>query len=47
MKECYVAPEAEVVQFVAQENLAFDDTTSFIGVDVTENQDGNADKWFD
>ena len=47
MKEHYVAPEVEVIRFVAQENLAFDDTTSFIGIDVTENQDGNANKWFD
>ena len=48
MKELYEAPEAEIVQFIAEENLAFD-KTSFLGWDVTDNQDGdwnNWDKWF-
>lgn len=50
MKELYVAPEAEIVRFVAEENLAFDDNTSFLGLDVTDAQDGNWEnwgKWFD
>ncbi len=49
MKELYEAPEAEIVQFVAEENLAFD-KTSFLGWDVSDNADGNWnnwDKWFD
>ena len=48
MKELYEAPEAEIVQFVAEENLAFGNT-SFLGWDVTDTQDGNWnnwDKWF-
>ena len=48
MKELYVAPEVEVVHFVAEENLAFDNT-SFLGWDITDTQDGNWnnwDKWF-
>ena len=32
MKEHYVAPEVEVIRFVAEENLAFDDSTSFPGL---------------
>lgn len=49
MKEQYVSPEAEIIHFVAEENLAFDDTTSFVGWDVTDTQDGyweNWEKWF-
>lgn len=48
MKEQYVAPEVEAVHFVAEENLAFDNT-SFLGWDITDTQDGNWnnwDKWF-
>lgn len=48
MKEIYVVPEAEIVLFVAEENLAFD-KTSFLGWDVTDQGDGNWnnwDKWF-
>lgn len=48
MKELYEAPEAEIVQFVAEENLAFN-KTSFLGWDITDNGDGNWenwDKWF-
>lgn len=47
MRETYVAPEAEIVCFIAQEELA--NQTSFLGFDVTENQDGDWngwDKWF-
>ena len=50
MKELYTAPEAEVVCCVAEEKLAFNNQDSFLGVDVTDNQDGNWndwDKWFD
>lgn len=43
MKKIYEAPEAEVICFVAEENLAFD--TSFLGFDVTDNQDGDWDNW--
>ena len=49
MKELYVAPEAEIVRFVAEEKLAFNDQDSFLGFDVTDNQDGDWggwDKWF-
>lgn len=49
MKELYVAPEAEIIQFVAEENLASGEQTSFLGWDVTDNSDGNwnnFDKWF-
>jgi hypothetical protein len=45
MKETYIAPEAEVIQFVAEENLAFDDKTSFLGWDVTDTQDGDWNNW--
>lgn len=45
MKELYTAPEAEIIHFVAEENLAFDDKTSFLGWDVTDTQDGNWDNW--
>ena len=49
MKEIYTAPEAEIIYFVAEENLAFDEKTSFLGWDVTDQGDGNWknwDKWF-
>ena len=49
MKEFYVAPEAEIIQFVAEENLAFGEQTSLLGWDVTDNSDGDwkdFDKWF-
>ena len=45
MKKIYEAPEAEVICFVAEENLAFDEETSFLGWDVTDNQDGNWENW--
>lgn len=48
MKELYTAPEAEIVYFVSEENLAFDDD-SFLGFDITGSEDGswdNWDKWF-
>jgi len=48
MRETYVAPEAEIVCFIAEENLAFN-MTSFLGWDVTDQGDGNWenwDKWF-
>lgn len=45
MKELYVAPEVEVIYFVAEENLAFDKQTSFLGWDVTDTQDGSWDNW--
>ena len=50
MKESYVKPEADVVYFVSEENLASGETTSFIGWDVTDKSDGgitNWGKWFD
>ena len=49
MKELYVEPKAEVIRFVAEENLASDGNTSFIGWDVTDSSDGtiNYDKGFD
>lgn len=49
MKELYMAPEAEIICFVAEENLAFDEKTSFLGWDITDKSDGdwtNWDKWF-
>lgn len=45
MKELYVAPEAEIVRFAAEEKLAFNDQDSFLGFDVTDQQDGNFDNW--
>ncbi len=45
MKAFYVAPEAEIVHFVAEENLAFDDQKSFLGWDITDTQDGNWKSW--
>ena len=47
MKERYVAPEAEIVRFAAEEALA--NQLSFVGYDVTNQQDGDWsswDKWF-
>ena len=47
MKEFYVAPEAEIVRFVAEEALA--NKVSFLGFDVTNKQDGDWsgwDQWF-
>ncbi len=50
MRKLYIAPEAEIVRFAAEENLAADDgSVSFVGVDVTDQQDGywdNWEKWF-
>ena len=45
MKELYVAPEAEIVCFAAEERIAFNDNSSFLGFDVTDTQDGNWDNW--
>ncbi len=49
MKELYVSPEAEVVCFVSEENLAWDTEadgiTSFLGWDITDYTDGNWTKW--
>lgn len=45
MKELYVAPAAEIIHFVPEESLAFDDKTSFLGFDVTEQQDGDWNNW--
>lgn len=52
MKELYISPEAEVVCFVSEENLALDENgiTSFLGWDITDYTDGNWnnwEKWFD
>ena len=43
MKEFYVAPEAEIVRFVAEEALA--NQVSFLGFDVTNKQDGDWSGW--
>lgn len=45
MKELYVAPEAEIVRFVAEENIALNEETSFLGWEVTGNKDGNWNNW--
>ena len=46
MKERYVAPEAEVVRFVAEENLASGEgLVSYVGFDVTSKQDGDWESW--
>ena len=45
MREIYIAPEAEIVRFAAEEKLAFNDQDSFLGFDVTDNQDGDWDGW--
>ncbi len=46
MKEFYVAPEAEIIRFVAQESIA-DNPASILDWAVN-NDDGiiNEDKWF-
>lgn len=48
MKELYVAPEAEVVRFVALENIADTNPTSVLDWEITDNKDGviDYDKWF-
>ena len=50
MKEFYVAPEAEVIRFVAEEYIADTDPTSVIDWVVSNNEDGdvgaNYEKWF-
>lgn len=52
MKEFYVAPEAEVIRFIAEENIAnTTDPTSVLDWLIEENQDGNVgtdnyNKWF-
>ena len=43
MKERYVAPEAEIVSFAAEEELATQ--VSFLGFDVTNQQDGDWNGW--
>ena len=46
MKELYMAPEAEIVRFAAEEALANDlATVSFVGIDVTNSQDGDWESW--
>ena len=45
MREIYIAPEAEIVRFAAEEKLAFNDQDSFLGFDVTDNQDGDWNGW--
>ena len=53
MKEFYVAPEAEVIRFVAEENIANENEVSVLDWNVENNADadgGNIDnygKWFD
>ena len=47
MKEMYIAPEVEIVCFAAEEALA--NQLSFLGYDVTNQQDGDWsgwDQWF-
>jgi len=50
MKELYMAPEAEITCFAAEEALANNEAqVSFVGFDVTQKQDGewnDWDKWF-
>ena len=50
MKEFYVAPEAEVIRFVAEEYIANTDPTSVLDWLIEDNLDGdvgtNYDKWF-
>ena len=43
MREVYVAPEAEIVRFAAEEALA--NQVSFMGFDVTNKQDGDWNGW--
>ena len=45
MKENYVTPEAEVIRFVSEENLANDEKASFIGWDITDKSDGDSTNW--
>ncbi len=46
MKEFYTAPEAEIIHFAAEEALANNGLqVSFVGVDVTEKQDGDWNSW--
>ena len=53
MKEFYVAPDAEIIRFVAEENIADTDPTSVLDWNVSDNKDGSFsnnvdsyDKWF-
>lgn len=53
MKELYIAPEAEIIRFVAEEELAagvgFGEIASNVGFEVENQADGNWanwDKWF-
>lgn len=43
MREVYIAPEAEIVRFAAEEALA--NQVSFMGFDVTDKQDGDWNGW--
>lgn len=43
MREIYIAPEAEIVRFAAEEALA--NQVSFMGFDVTDKQDGDWNGW--
>ena len=43
MREKYVTPEAEIVCFAAEEELAAQ--VSFLGFDVTNQQDGDWNSW--
>jgi hypothetical protein len=45
MQEMYVAPMAEIIRFVAEENIAASDDVSFLGFDVTDKQDGEWNSW--
>ena len=47
MKELYVSPEAEVICFAAEENLAWNETgiTSFLGWEVDDTKDGDWNNW--
>ena len=49
MKEVYVAPEAEIIRFAAEENIATTNPTSVLDFEIGNNADGGVidyDKWF-
>lgn len=46
MKKLYVAPDADIIRFVAEERVAYDEETSIIGGGVDfGSQDGAWNNW--
>ena len=45
MKERYMAPEAEIIRFVAEEELAAGSLASNVSFDVLDQADGDWKSW--